>query len=185
MEKQANKNQEYYTIDVQQILKALWRKAWLIIVCGILTAMIGFFYSTFAITPSYSSSVKLYVNNNSFSLGNNTFSISASQISAAQSLVKTYGEILDSRTTLQRVIEKAGVDYTWENISGMIKYESANETEIMNVSVVSNDPYEASKIANAIAEVLPERISEIIDGASMEVVDSAIPNVNKVAPSIM
>ena len=39
-------------------------------------------------------------------------------------------------------------------------------------------------IANTIAEVLPVRISEIINGATMEVVDSAIPDVNKIAPSI-
>jgi capsular polysaccharide biosynthesis protein len=54
----------------------------------------------------------------------------------------------------------------------------------MRVTVTCEDPYEASKIANTIAEVLPVRISEIIDGASMEVVDSAIPDVEKVAPSI-
>lgn len=54
----------------------------------------------------------------------------------------------------------------------------------MRVTVTGEDPYEVSKIANCIAEVLPIRISEIIDGASMEVVDSAIPNLNKISPSI-
>ena len=37
---------------------------------------------------------------------------------------------------------------------------------------------------DTIAEVLPVRISEIIEGASMEVVDTAIPDHEKVAPSI-
>ena len=54
----------------------------------------------------------------------------------------------------------------------------------MKVTVTTKDPYEAAKIANGIAEVLPIRVAEIIDGASMEVVDSAIPNLNKVGPSI-
>jgi capsular polysaccharide biosynthesis protein len=162
----------------------LLSRAWLIVLCGILAGALAFSYATFAINPTYSAAIKLYVNNNSVSIGNMDFSISASQLSAAQALVKTYGEILDSRSTLERVIDKAEVDYTWKQLSGMIKYEPSNETEIMRVTVTTTDPYEASRIANTIAEVLPIRIAEIIDGASMEVVDSAIPDIEKVAPSI-
>ena len=184
MERQERNNREYYTIDVLQILKALWKHIWIVIACSLLVAAIGFSMAAFVIAPTYSSTIKLYVNNNSISLGNTSFSISASELSAAQNLVRTYGEILDSRTTLERVIEKSGVDYSWKQLSSMIKFAPANETEIMEVTVTCTDPYEASDIANTIAEVLPIRISEIIDGASMEVVDSAIPDTDKVAPSV-
>ncbi len=184
MENKERNNIEYYTIDVLNIGKSLWRRAWVIALCGLLAATIGFSIATFVIAPTYSSYVKLYVNNSSISLGNTNFSISASELTAAQSLVKTYGEILDSRSTLERVIEKAKVDYTWKELNKMIAYAPSNDTEIMLVTVTCENPYEASKIANTIAEVLPVRISEIIDGASMEVVDSAIPDIEKVAPSI-
>lgn len=185
MEKQdKNTNAEYYTVDVMHIVKSLWRRAWVIVLCGVLAAIIGFAVSAFAIAPTYSSYVKLYVNNSSFSLGSTNFSISSSELSAAQSLVRTYGEILGSRTTLERVIDKSGVDYTWKELHDMIDYSPSNNTEIMQVTVTCEDPYEASRIANTIAEVLPVRISEIIDGASMEVVDSAVPDLEKIAPSI-
>ena len=178
-----NKKKEYYTIDLGHIFKTLVKKAWIIALAGVLVAAMGFVISAFVIAPTYSSSVMLYVNNSSFSLGNTSFSISASEINAAQSLVKTYTEILDNRTTLERVIDKAGVSYTYQELSKMISAEPSNDTEIMKVTVVSTDPYEAAKIANCIAEILPVRISEIIDGASMEVVDSAIPHTSKIAPS--
>ena len=184
MENQEKSTREYYTIDVLHIVKSLWRRAWLIALCGLLAAGIGFSISAFAIAPTYSSSVKLYVNNSSFSLGNTSFSISSSELTAAQSLVRTYGDILISRSTLERVIEKADVNYTWKELSKMITCAPSNNTEIMRVTVTCEDPYEASKIANTIAEVLPVRISEIIEGASMEVVDTAIPDHEKVAPSI-
>lgn len=185
MEKQdKNTNAEYYTVDVMHIVKSLWRRAWVIVLCGVLAAIIGFAVSAFAIAPTYSSYVKLYVNNSSFSLGSTNFSISSSELSAAQSLVRTYGEILGSRSTLERVIDKSGVDYTWKELYDMIDYSPSNNTEIMQVTVTCEDPYEASRIANTIAEVLPVRISEIIDGASMEVVDSAVPDLEKIAPSI-
>ncbi len=173
-----------YTIDVRHILKSLWRRAWLIALSGVIAGVIGFAIPTFTIAPTYSSSIMLYVNNSSISLGNTNFSISSSQISAAQSLVKTYGVILNNRTTLERIIQKTGVSYTYKELSAMITSAPSNNTEIMRVTVTSTDPYEAAEIANCIAEVLPVRISEIIDGASMEVIDSAIPVLSKVGPSI-
>lgn len=175
-------NREYYTIDLIHIAKALWERIWLIILAAIIGAAAAFSYANFLIAPTYSSSVMLYVNNTSFSVGN--VSISSSQILAAQSLVNTYTVILNNRTTYEKVIEVSGVSYTPEQLSKMVKAGPANETEIMKVTVTSTDPYEAAKIANCIAEVLPERIKQVIDGASMEVVDTAVPNLQKVAPSI-
>ncbi len=182
MENNQNNDKEYYTIDLMHILKTLWSKAWIIVISAILAAAIGLTLSAYVITPNYSSSVMLYVNNSAFSLGSG--SISLSDLTASQSLVKTYTELLLNRTTLERVIDKAEVDYEYEELRKMLEAGAVNDTEIMRVTVTAEDPYEASKIANCIAEVLPVRISEIIDGASMEVVDSAIPNSKKVSPSI-
>lgn len=179
-----NVSSEYYTVDVLHILKFIIQKIWVVILSGVLAAAIGFCVSAFLITPKYSSSIMLYVNNSSFSLGNTSFSISSSEITAAQSLVKTYGEILNNRTTLERVIEKSNVEYDYKELSKKILSEPSNNTEIMRVTVTTNNPYESSKIANCIAEVLPVRISEIVDGASMAVVDSAVPNLKKISPSI-
>lgn len=184
MERQDRNNSEYCTIDLMHIVKSLWKRAWLIALCGLVAAGIGFSIAKFVIVPTYSSYVKLYVNNSSFSLGTTSFSITSSELTAAQSLVRTYGEILNTRATMQRVIDKADIDYTWKDLLGMVSYAPSNDTEIMRVTITCENPYEASKIANTIAEVLPERISEVISGASMAVVDSAIPDIDKVAPSI-
>lgn len=178
------KKQDYYSVDLLHLVKSLWKRAWLIALAGIIAAAVGFSFSAFVIKPDYSSSIMLYVNNSSFSLGSTSVSISASEITAAQSLVKTYGELLKNRTTLERVIEKSQVDYTYKELSYMIVTAPSNGTEVMRVTVTSKDPYEAAKIANCIAEVLPVRVSEIIDGATMEVVDSAVPELQKVSPSI-
>lgn len=185
MENKNNKNNnEYYTIDLLQVMKALLQRIWLIVICALLAAAIAFSFAAFIITPTYSSSILLYVNNNSISLGNVNFSLSSSDITASRSLVDTYTELLMNRTTLERVIDKTDVSYTYQELYEMIVAAPSNETEIMKITVTSTDPYEAAKIANGIAEILPERVSEIIDGAAMEVVDSAIPVLEKVDPSI-
>lgn len=182
----ANNLKEYYVIDFTHIIKTILHRAWMVILSSVLGAVIAFSVAAFAITPTYSSSVMLYVNNSSFTVGDLGFSISSSEISAAQSLVKTYTVLLKNRTTLEKVIKETKLQdkYTWTDLYNMIEAAPVNETEIMEVKVTCEDPNEACKIANGIAKVLPKRISEIVEGSSMAVVDSAISNPQKVAPNI-
>ncbi len=184
MDEKKKNDIEYFTIDVAHVVKCLLRRVWVIILAGILGATAAFSYASFAIAPKYSTSIMLYVNNSAFSLGGAEFSISSSEISAARSLVKTYIVMLQNRTTLNEVIEKSGVSYSYGELYDMIEATAASNTEVLKVTVTSEDPYEAAIIANCIAEVLPRRISEIIEGASMEVVDSAYVNLGKVSPNI-
>lgn len=184
MEQKKNNAKDYYVIDLAHIVKSVWHRIWVVAIAGVLAAAIAFSIAAFAITPTYSSSIMLYVNNSSFTVGDIGFSISSSEISAAQSLVKTYTVLLKNRTTLEKIIEETKVDYTWEELYEMIDAAPVNETEIMEVTVTSTNPYEAEKIANGIAAILPKRVSEIVEGSSMEVVDSAIAVTEKVAPSI-
>ncbi len=182
MDKKTN-SRDYSSVDLMQIFKSLWKKAWVIAVSTVLVGIFGFFIAAFAITPKYASSVMLYVNNGVFSV-EGMLNFSSSTISGARSLVDTYIVMLQNRTTLNKVIEKADVEYTFDELEDMIVAESVNGTEVMRITVTSTDPYEAADIANAIAVVLPSRIGEIIEGSSMEVVDSGAVNLKKVAPSI-
>lgn len=183
MEKKINRPFEY-EIDVMHILRTIWKKMWIIVICAVLCAALGFSYAAFYLTPSYSSSAMLYVNNKSFSLGGTSVSVSTAEISAAQSLVKTYITILKTRTTLEQVIEATGVNYSWQQLMGMISAGSVNSTEVFKVTVTANDPYVAAKIVNGIAEVLPERVADIIQGSSVKIVDSGIVNSQKIAPNV-
>lgn len=173
-----------YVIDLVHIFRYIWSKIWAVILAAVITASVGFCYASFVITPTYSSSIMLYVNNSSISLNDVGFSLTYADISAAQSLVKTYDVLLKNRTTLQKVIDYTDVPYTWKDLYDMVDSSSVNETEVMKIKVTTTDPYMSEKIANGIAVILPQRVTEIVEGTSMEIVDSAIPNAQKVAPSI-
>ena len=69
----------------------------------------------------------MYVNNSNLSVGST--SISLTDLNAAQSLVDTYIVILKSRPTLEDVIEKANVSYTYEQLESMISASSVDGTE--------------------------------------------------------
>lgn len=183
MNKANNGTNDYYSIDLTHVFKSVLSRFWVVVVASVLSAVIGFSIASFGIAPTYSSSVMLYVNN-SLSVNDIDFSISSSDLSAAQSLVKTYTVLLKNRTTLDMVIEKAGVSYDWEQVYDMISATPVDETEIMRITVTCENPYEAQKIANSIAVVLPDRTEEVVKGSSMAVVDSAVVDTSKVAPSI-
>lgn len=183
VEVKKEEKKEFYTIDILEILKNVFYRLWLVILCGVIGGCVGFVYARFYISPTYSSSAMLYVNGTSISLGGQKLTVSSSDISMARSLVDTYVVILNNRTTLEAVAEESGLNYTAGQLSGMISAAAVGETEVIKVTVVSRNPYEAAKIANAVTVVLPKRISMIISGASMEVVDTAVPNTWRIAPN--
>ena len=179
------KQKDYVEIDILHILQILLQRIWILIITGIVGAVVAFLFAAILITPKYESKVMLYVNNSSFSVGSSSFSISSSDLTAAQSLVDTYIVILNTRTTLNEVIEVSGVDYSYAELKSMISASAENGTEIFSVTVTSADPAEAKTIANTIAKVLPDKVESIVDGASMRVVDYAVTPTTKSSPNIM
>lgn len=174
MNEQSMNKGELIEIDFRRLLDAVVHRAWLVGLVSIVCAVLVFLGTFFFVTPLYESSAVFYVNNNALSLGDASFSLSTGDISAAKSLVDSYIVILKTRTTLDDVIDYADVDCSYEELKDMISAAAINETEIFEIVITSADPYEAERIANAIAYILPKRIASIIDGTSAKIVDSAV-----------
>ena len=177
-----NKNDEI-EIDLLKLIKVLWRRALVIILIALLGASIAFAYTAFFVTPTYQATASFYVNNSSISIGSMSYSISGGELNAASTLVNTYMYILKSRTTLEDIVEKATLPYNFTQLGKMISTKAITGTAAFDVTVTSDSPTESEKIANTIAEVLPERISEIVDGSNVRIVDYAIIPSHRAGPS--
>ena len=175
----AQKERDMIEIDLLKLVLILWRKAWAIVLAMIVMGGIAFGVTYNFIEPTYQASVKVYVNNTNQS---NT-TMTQSDVTLQRTLVQTYIVTLKSRTTLNEVIKQADLDYNFEELSEMISAEAVNSTEVFEVTVVSKDAKEAAEIANTIAEVLPSRISEIIENSSVKILDYAIINNEPISPS--
>lgn len=178
------KNEEIVEIDLFRLLGAMWHRVWAIILACVLCGSAAFAYASFMIKPTYQSSVLMYVNGSSISVGSASISISSGDLALAKSLVSTYLVILQTKSTLNDVIDRADLPYSYGQLRGMISASSVNSTEVFEVTVTSHDPAEAALIANTIAEVLPEKVTEIIDNTSVRVVDYAEPAGGKSSPNI-
>ena len=156
--------------DLRRLLPAILSKIWLIVLVSLLCGMLSLGSTLLLKTPMYKASTMFYVNN-SVSLGDASIDISSGDISTSKSLVNSYIVILRTRGTLMDVIDYAGSDRSYGELLSMVSASSVNKTEIFQVTVVSEDPQEAVDLANAIAHVIPKRISSVIEGSSAKVVD--------------
>ena len=177
-----NKSEEF-EIDLLELAQVLLSKLWLIIIVVIIGAGAAFGITYGFVKPQYTASTLLYVNNSNVSVGSASFSISTADLSAAQKLVDTYVVILKSRRVLNDVIEESGTDYSYNELYSRINAAAVNNTEIFSITITADSPQEAEKIANTIALILPDKISEIVNGSDVKIVDYAVVPSTRSSPS--
>ena len=88
----SEKDMRGYEINLEYLIKLLWKRAFLILISTVLVCSLALSYSAFFVPDKYSSTVKFYVNN-SFQ-GDKQTSISSSDIFAASELLDIYIVIL-------------------------------------------------------------------------------------------
>ena len=177
-----NKTKE---LDLRLLVLALMRKLWLIVLCAAIIGAAAFGYTKYFVTPMYHASVTIYVNNNRVNAEGNTATLTASDLSVAQRLVATYVITLKSDKVLNKVAQELDQNLSAAQIRSMISAEAVDQTEVFKVQITNADPVLAAKIANAIAKVAPEEISEIVVGSSTKIIDYATVPRSPSSPNVM
>lgn len=197
MKSKTQKMQNEYTVDLVHVVQFLWHRVWIIILAGLLAVGAANFYARYLETPQYSAKIQLMVKNATKAESSDIkydLSLTASELSAAQSLVLTYKEILLGETTMQQVIdlmnERYDVPnpgkYTTKSLPKMIEVEPVEGTAILAITVTTDNPSNAACIANVISEVLPLRVvDDTLDLKPLAIVDTATgKSVTKVSPNV-
>ena len=168
-------------LDLRRLIGALKEKCRGILLAAVLSGAAALLGTLFFAVPQYQSSVMFYVNNSP--LTGASQSLTSSDLVTARDLVDSYLVILQTREALLEIRDCAGVDRTDKELRKMITAEAVGETEFFQAVVTSPDPYEAEKIADAIAGILPGRIAGIVEGSSAKVVDAAAAASEPSSPS--
>lgn len=157
-----------YTI--QELIDIILSHLKLILLITVLSGVLAFSVSQFGLTPYYESSVKLFVNNSRIGQADTT---SISDLNASERLVNTYMEIVKSNTVLQKVSDSSGTGHSVAQLKQMVSTQSVKNTEIFYVTVTSDDPAGAQKLANQIAKDAPAEIMDFVEATSVKVIDYA------------
>lgn len=173
-------------IKLAELLSALLRKLWLVVLCAVILGALSYAYTSSFIDPMYRSRITVYVNNKNISNNNNNTTvngISQGDLITSQRLVNTYIQILRSDSVLQPVAEAIGGGYKASHIKSLMSASALNGTEVFEVWISHPDPEMAAKIANAIADVAPKKIEDILEGSSTKIIDRATPATAPYSPN--
>lgn len=164
------------------IARLLLRKAYWLLLVGILVGGAVYLSVSMLITPTYESRVSFYVFNNTGSPQSGT--INNGDLQAAESLATTYSKILASNSILDAVLNDLGTDanLTRKELSRMTSISIVSDTQLIEVVVTSTDPKFACKVAESFAKTAPTEIVRITKAGGIEVVDQPEIATEKSAP---
>ncbi|MGM9684015.1 MAG: YveK family protein [Eubacteriales bacterium] len=163
--------QDSKSIGVSDLFRLFVRHLWLLALIGVIvTASVGAFnFVTY--DPEYTSTSSVYIVGDPNNTHNST---DASRVSLAIALtvVDDCREILTSRSVLDTVIDKLGLDTTYKDLKEAISVKNVENTRIINVSVTAGSPELAKEIVDELCEYGGTKIVDYMDIAGCKVLDS-------------
>lgn len=163
---------ETLEIDLREIGRLLLKRAWLIVLCAVLLGALALGYTANFVTPMYTATTTLYVNNNTEEELESS-KVNSTDLAVALRLVNSYVDIVRREVVMKAVIDKLQMNVTPAQLRSMVSASVQGETEIFSVTVTTPNPQMSADVANAIADVAPGIISGIISGSRATVIDYA------------
>ncbi|WP_214769029.1 Wzz/FepE/Etk N-terminal domain-containing protein [Exiguobacterium sp. s133] len=170
------------TISLQELFSVLRKSLWRILALTIVAAVIAFAVSSFLIKPTYQAGTQILVTPQK----QEDNVIDASQVQSSVTLVNTYRVIIKSPAILEKVqAEVENAPTSIATLNEMITVESEQNSQVINVSVQSTDAALASNVANSVANVFSDDITELMNVDNVKVLSvSGIPT-SPVSPNII
>lgn len=132
----------------------------------------------FMITPKFTAVTKMYmVSASSDSV------VDLTDLNLGTSLSSDYEEMIKIRPIFEAVIKDEELDYTYEQLLGMVTIATLDDTRILTISVESPDPKEAAEIANALAEKATVQLPKLMETPEPHIAEHAIVPKSKSSPS--
>ena len=159
-------------LDLKELFNIFWSKKVYIILIVLIFIAIGVIYTVGFTTPKYTSSTTLLLAGSENS-EETTNSITTTDVTLNSKLVSTYSVLVRSKDVLSQVISNLGIDVSWENLRNNVSVSTVEDTEVIEISVSNENAQYSANIANEIAKVFSEKVSEIYNINNVHVVDEA------------
>lgn len=169
-------------ISLREILEVLKKRAKVIALIAIISALASALITFFVIKPSYQSVTTIMVGKPKSRIVDPNNPITYQELQTNRLLVSTYREIARSRTVLEQVIKNLKLDMDYESLVAKVDVNLVKDTEIIQVEVTDHNPENAALIANEIARCFSEQVIKIMNVENVQVIDRAIPVYKPVKP---
>lgn len=166
-------------IDLKELFDIFWKKKGIIIVVTILFAVIGYGYAKYFVTPQYRSATTLLLAQNSAqktdnNIGEVTNEITQTDITLNQTLVSTYSVLIKSKSVIDQVLMELNLTkMDEEEVRKNITVRAVEDTQVIEITYVNEEPRLAYLITAKLAEVFSEKVVEIYNINNVYIVDKA------------
>lgn len=181
MQNAAMTDDDYDTIDLLEVLQVVRQHILVIILVTAIAAVAGFGVSRFVMVPQYQASALMIVNTRQ----DTTANVTSDQINSATKLVSTYSIIIKSDTVLQQVINNLGLSLTYDELKDRVNVEAVDETQVMEITVQSDNPEWARQVCEQITTISPNVILESVEAGSVKLISQASVTPDPVSPNVM
>ena len=167
-------------IDLVDLFKDLGKKLWIIILCLLIGGGAAFAYCEYVATPMYESTATMYIRSQQTQAHAMT---SLADLQTSSQLAHDYQEMISSRTFIYELKRKLDLDYSYKHIvENMLSVENPDDTRILKITITSDDQDEAKAMANRLARIAKDKISDIVITDEPVIYDKAIRPAKPVSP---
>lgn len=170
---------EEMEIDLGELIIALLRKWWVIMLVGILLAVGGFSVAKFMIEPTYESTTSVYVISRQ-----NENTVTYSDMQLGTQIMKDLAAWVGSRSVAEEVIDKLGLEMKVKEFQNMVDVTTGSDTRFLYIKVTHTDPAMAQTIANVVREVSAASAITVMDVEAVNLAEEANLPTEKAAPSV-
>lgn len=156
------------TIDLSKLIKILKKNLKWLIILPIIFLILSLLLTYLFLKPEYEASTQVLVNQKE-----ENKDMMVQQVQSDIQLVKTYSEIIQSPRILNQVSKKLKKDYSGKQLASMLSVKNQTESQIMDITVKSENKKDAQKIANTVAEVFSKDAGKIMSINNVSILSKA------------
>lgn len=156
-------------LDVKDFFKYILSKQIIVILCIFLVVIIGSIYTFKLKVPQYKASTTIVLTTENKS----NSAITQNDLTLNKSLVLTYSEIVKSKKVLNQVIKNLDLNISYGELNSMLQVNSVSDTEIINITVISEDKNLTYTIANETAKIFSKEIVNLYNIENVNIIDKA------------
>lgn len=172
-------------ISLGDIIKAMWKKAWLIIILTLVCAVVAYIIAAYYTAPKYTSTTEIFVRN--AKSGSQT----TNDMTLSKNLLSPYKKVLLNNSLLQKVADELNAnkdnpdfntgflkesDYTMSQIKSMIRVSLDEDSQVITINVVASNPKEAQAVNLFLERHFPDEVKRIINtGEAVSLYEPTLP----------
>lgn len=168
--------EEVEEIEIKELWNVFMENLKVILLVTVCATVLGVIFGAKIKAPEYVSSAKVVLVNEdkNLILDKNDISLMQGELALNQKLVATYSEIVKSRLVLENAIKNLNLNITPEELKGKIEVSPVDETEVIDISVKTEEAVLSKNIAEQLVESFKKEVSRIYKIENVQIVDKPV-----------